>query len=314
MGRKVVFLWPTSYFRARGSFRPASVTDVEFVLDQLYSGIHSVLFSSARAAISAVCVFFDTHRNEYIWCPPFSSHCVLEAISGWGTPTTQVVANTKIALVYHQWGYGHIWSGSEDVIEDSADSLLLPGLIDFPNSGRMQIVSLPKVIGSASGGVVFCKKEEDAFRLREIRDARTIPAWFQFFLRLIGRGYSTAQRYWSGVESSSGRLPSPACRDILLALEVFDDIIRDRQEKWELVRSIAPSWLKTTAGRLPCVLPVEIDKETLYQAMILGLDLEVRHFNRRQAGPQSDLVKVLPLPLHQDVTLGQIERFIECKS
>lgn len=284
---------------------------VEEVLAQIYPGTYPVVFSSARAALSAVLENLGLSRPDHIWCPPFSSHCMLEAVARVGTPTPTSQSRPAAAIVFHQWGYAHNWRGGGRVIEDAADSLMPPGPMDFPNDGNFQIVSLPKVFACASGGVVFCRAGEDAERLRRLRDARPGRGWLQFLLRAAAANSGTALRYWRGAEAENGRLPGLACADILLALERIEAVVKDRRDKLTLVSHLVPSWVRIAEGRLPCVVPLDCSDATAQRLRLVGMAMDPRHFNRGQDATHPDLVKVLPLPIHQQVSTEALHRVVE---
>src|SRR6266536_2705476 len=135
------FLWPAprrpALLGAIGSSAPRTF-DIESRLNRHYPGADAVLFSSARAGFSAVLEALPLNRSDLVWCPAFSSHCVLEAVARVATPTTIAAAHVKAALVYHQWGFVHThdWDSHVAVTEDSVDSLMLPGTNLFACGGR----------------------------------------------------------------------------------------------------------------------------------------------------------------------------------
>lgn len=305
------FLWPEGRLHRGALLRSAGMEQVEAALAQTYPGTHPVLFSSARAALSAALESLGLRRSDLIWCPPFSSHCVLEAVARVGTPTPTAQSYHAAAIVFHQWGYTHSWSGGGWIIEDAADSLIPPGTMNFPNDGAFQIVSLPKVFSCAAGGAAFCRAGEDAERLRRLRDARPGRGWLQFLLRMAMTHSGAALRYWQGVEAGNGRLPGLACADILFALERIEAIVEDRREKLILARQLAPSWLRVPEDRLPCVMPLEHSGTAAKQLRLAGMSTDPRHFNRGQDATQPDLVKVLPLPIHQQISFEVLHQIVE---
>ncbi len=300
------FLWPDPKFSSSSFLSTASAGDVEKEFLNIYKGAEPVIFSSARASISAILELLHMGRADKVWCPPFSSHCVLETISRVATPGSDI-NECDAAIIYHQWGYIHKATIKPVCMEDAADSLLLPGNIHFPNGGKFQIVSLPKIYGCIGGGIVFCKEGTDANQLRKIRDTRKNHSWLQFFLKLSGRFSDTALTYWNGTEAGGGRPASPVCCDILRKIERTDKLVQDLREKSDLLRSIAPGWLQFPSDRLPCAVPVEWDKVRVLPLQIKGRIISLRHFNREQDQQTDTLVKVFPLPVHKDFSLADIE-------
>lgn len=306
MKKNRFFLWPHPQFSYASLFSFASVNDVENAFQEMYTGAVPVVFSSARASISAILELLHMGRASHIWCPPYSSHCVLEAVSRIATPSSDF-AGSMSALVYHQWGYIHTARGKEVCIEDAADSFLLPGNIQFPNNGKFQIVSLPKIYGCIGGGVVFCKEGEDAEQLRKIRDTRKSHTGIQFCLKLSGSFSGTALAYWNGAEAGGGRPAASVCREILKGMESTDKLIRDRKDKLDLLRGLAPEWLSFPPDRLPSAVPVERHHMKATQLQMRGRVISQRHFNKNFNENSASLVRVFPIPIHQDFSLLDIE-------
>ncbi|MBV9987229.1 MAG: putative PLP-dependent aminotransferase [Chitinophagaceae bacterium] len=306
MARNSHFLWPDARFKFSSLFASAAVETVERELAGIYSNSVPVLFSSARACIPAVLELMDLHRSSLVWVPPYSSQCVLEAVSRIATPTP-VLAENSAAIVFHQWGYIHRIAASF-CIEDAADSFLLPGPIVFPNQGKFQIVSLPKIFGCLGGGVVFCQSGEDADQLRRIRQSRRGSRNLQLLLKIAGGRSAAARRYWGGAESLSGQPPAILCAAIISSLKNLEAMITEHKKKLSLVREFAPSWLRFPEDRLPCVVPVDAellrDRKIIFNCMpILPL-----HFNRTQDASNVQLVKTIPVPIHKDTSIEWLEQ------
>jgi len=307
------FLWP------EGSLKPAafvaqfrsSPAAVEERFARLHPGTHPVLFSSGRAGLSAIVECLGFYRPDQVWLPPYSSHCVLDAVSRTATPTPHLNGQQQATLIYHQWGYVHRGDGLPEIIEDSADSLHLPGTGLFPNNGRFELISLPKILGCAGGGVVFCRKPGDAIRLKEIRNNRPDRGFIQLLLRTLLKKSPRARAYWQGAEALNGNLPGLLCGDIHLRLDELPQILEDRKKKLALVSKLAPRWLKTDPDRLPCNVPVECTEETEMKVRALGITSGLRHFNKNQDIRHMEMVKVMPVPIHQGIPQETVEKIIE---
>ena len=55
-----------------------------------------------------------------------------------------------------------------NLIEDSADSLYLQNTELFKGNGKFEIWSLPKILGTFSGGVLLCKNIKDYHEIKNI--------------------------------------------------------------------------------------------------------------------------------------------------
>lgn len=293
------FLWPGARLRTgRLLGARASVADVEARLRAVYPGVEPVLFPSARAGLTAVLRTLGCTRDDRVAVPAYASHCVIEAVGRVATPVPSDHEGARAAtLVFHQWGYPHRAAGDGTVIEDSADSLLAPGARLFPNGGRFELCSLPKSLGSASGGVVFCVAAPEAQALRAHRGGGAGLGWTQWLLRQA-RGSALAQRYWMGAEAGNGALPGVACGDILLALEELPRLAQERRRRLALVRGFAPAWAASVEGRLPCSVPIAAEGERADRLRRHGLP--ERHIDTKLAQDGRNLARVFALPIHQD--------------
>lgn len=302
---KTYFLWPEHVSQHIGYFvgDKISASDTEDTLHKIFPDAVPVLFSSARAGLSATLQLLQVGRPDIVWCPPYSSHCVLESISRFATPTTTDVAKAKVALIYHQWGFvhRHELASETTVIEDAVDTFFLPGTNPFAGRGRFALWSLPKVIGSTWGGVVFCRTHDDAEKLRAVRDERS-GQLFQAMLRMASDHSMVAAKYWHGYESMNGGLPDFSLRQIKERLGHIPDIAKQRLRLLDIVRS-AKIKVQLDEGRLPSNIPLkpmpQLDKwwgsTGIFSAGMRSMNLK-RNFSKDAWG------RVAPLPVHQDIS------------
>lgn len=311
---------PTSYFLWPDA-KPLSVSDliganissenIEARLANLYPNGHPVLFSSARAGLRATLAVMKLGRAQLLWTPGYSSHCVLNAAAHICTPSPVASSELSAALIYHQWGFIQKSNFSDNVpiIEDSVDSLFIPGFSPFSGSGTYALWSLPKVFGTLGGGVVFCRTAEDAAELRDFRD-QCPSSLFQAFLRHYAKSSAWASAYWNGAEAIQGQLVEPLRRQVWRALATIDDTVQDRLT---LLNSISPMLMKTLqeSGRLPSNLPLKLFEghEQLWNPsgpFTSGL----RGFNESRNNPNCRWKKVAPLPVHIDVKKSTLQKLM----
>ncbi|MCG2578875.1 putative PLP-dependent aminotransferase [Dechloromonas sp. XY25] len=299
-----LFLWPSPQKLQAKHFFGSGVTteDIEDQLRQLFPAAEPVLFSSARAGLSASLEHLGLTRPDLVWCPPFSSHCVFESIARVATPNTESERPPKVALIYHQWGYvvSSAFPAGTTIIEDAVDTLLCPGANPFAIGGRFALWSLPKTIASHWGGVVFCQSRDDAQNLRQIRALRPISSTAQALLRLAGERSHLAHLYWHGTEGAAGMLPTFALRQIQSCLNDLPEEVDARQRR---LAQLAPYSLVPlpSTPRLPCCLPLPVELQPLGplpsgHVLTVGL----RSFNLAAIAPDVRWQRVFPAPIHQD--------------
>lgn len=143
--------------------RLASYQDVENFLQSNFTGGYPVLVSSGRSAISLVIRLFWHQPTISLF--KYASQCVVNAcLINQVSPTTHI--DSKEDVVYNQWGYAapNVKSGS--FIEDSCDYFKPLGSKVRELNSRFEIWSIAKILGTRAGGVIWCKNESDARKLR----------------------------------------------------------------------------------------------------------------------------------------------------
>jgi putative PLP-dependent aminotransferase (TIGR04422 family) len=299
--RTSLFLWPQANVRRAlaASWHGATIESVEGQLRALFPGGHPVLASSGRAALALCVAHRRPARGDLVDIFPYASHCVVDAVARHATPQLPGERPARLRIVYHQWGFVQE-SGVGDAIEDAADTLCAPGAALFPAGGALEIWSLPKIIATLGGGVIWCRSEEDARQLREARD-RAGARVMQWGLRMLGQKFPTAHWWWQGAEPLLGRPSRLQLGELTTAIASWDAAVADRQEKLQIVWPLAPSWLARAAGRYPPVVPVNVSaEEGEAVAREFGLSAGMRHFEKVSDGTRH-LVKLLPVPIHQDM-------------
>ena len=100
------------------------------------------------------------------------------------------------------------------------------------------ILSLPKSIGTFTGGVILCRSDKDAESLRLIRDKSSRKfSHIQTLIKYFSYKDNLANRYWNSVEPLSGRLTWYVRKQIWRKIKFFDNIINIRLKNLYLSNS-----------------------------------------------------------------------------
>lgn len=305
------FLWPkgNACHALSQSARLVSTKRIEERLACLFPGSEPVLLSSARAALTLSLLVRGMQRQHRIGMFPYASHCVLEAVSRVATPVAGR-ESCEVPLVYHQWGYQQEFDLAPHAIEDCVDTLVRPGAPLFVGGGEFEIWSLPKIFGTTGGGVLWCRSLDTAEKVRSLRDSRT-GASLQWMMRLLGRRSEHLHAWWHGGEGRSGKASALQTGEILQALERWPSFWMDRKAKRDALLALAPDWLPRSDDRLPCAVPVSVTEAMLPVPSSLGLLAGVRTFERVDGNGHRSLIKVLPIPIHHEVSSSFIRRAME---
>ena len=129
-----------------------------------------ILFPSARAALASVLRFRKIDRSNEVFINKWVSHCIFNTVGKYTNISTSF-KSPDIIIAVHKWGINQIFSKKKniEITEDSVDSIILNKKDLFINKGQFEFFSLPKIIGSVSGGIIvtrnlsyykFAKKEQ----------------------------------------------------------------------------------------------------------------------------------------------------------
>lgn len=160
------YLWPDEAFIHPPPFvkdqDPSRRVDLYRKIEGFFEdrlGAPARLLPSGRAALSLILKFVGANRSHVVFSPKWSSSCVWECIGLRANPTVSFSPEPDIILAVHKWGFrsDFLETHSGLLIEDSVDSLFADGNELFSLGSDFDIVSLPKVIGSYSGAIVFSR-------------------------------------------------------------------------------------------------------------------------------------------------------------
>ncbi len=261
---------------------------------------YPVLCSSGRSALSLVLQNLKMTRSNTIGLFPYASHCVIDAVSRNCTPLFgKDSINANVRIVNHQWGFVQEKNLKLNAIEDCADTLCKSGTDLFPAGGSFEIWSLPKILGTSSGGILWCRDEKTAIEIRNLRNKRN-GGLLQWILRLLSHRSKIIYYYWNGAECNGGMLSRFQTGEILHAIKKWDIIVFDRVKKIELSWKFSVNWLPKPINRLPSVIPI-ICLANENEIISNGLTAGSRFFEKLKPDGTRELIKVIPVPIHQDI-------------
>jgi len=157
------YQWPSCHLKISSDFSKGSSLDRKIITAELESffsnqlGFPCILLPSGRSAISLAMISLFMNRELSIFAPKYSSHCVWNVLGRHANPSIQINKDINAVLAVHK--YAEKYSLDEDIkmiIEDSCDSLILNKKDMFPVGGAFEIFSLPKIMGTYSGGILAC--------------------------------------------------------------------------------------------------------------------------------------------------------------
>jgi putative PLP-dependent aminotransferase (TIGR04422 family) len=300
-----ISLWPRGrIFNALRLFLAfnSGILKLERVLADNFRGGYPVICSSGRLALYLALREEGLTRANEIKTFSYASHCVLDAISRVATPVNAENTKQNInSIIYHQYGFFQKKQASDNVIiEDSVDSLYKLGGEVLTGGGMYEIWSMPKILGSTSGGILWCKDENTKKRICKYLENRRAGS-IVWLLRLLGRKYKFFHYLWQGVECEYGAPTNSQAKEVLGLLKKWNKIWEDREKNFNIIWEYSIEGLIKPESRLPCIVPIEHDIFSDDEIRGLGLEGCKRHFQMVTAGGIKMDLPILAIPIHQDI-------------
>ncbi len=298
------FLWPKVSYKWHDFFGKGSEEKIESTLKEMFPSGFPVVCSSGRVALQIALTEKNLKRTDNINLFPYASHCVVSAVSRVTNSTPFLYSNNSDSnLVYHQWGYNSCEKNNV-IIEDSVDSLYEKNTPLFYSKSDYEIWSLNKILGTSSGAILWCKKMKDAKRIKKklIKNNSVIFSWF---LRILSNKYLKLYKYWEGTEVNYKGISKYQAKEIYNKILSWDSLVLDRKNKINYILKNSKLTFKKPKGRLPNVILLNssVPEKKLNE---IGFSPGYRHFYNG-----IKLNKVFPLPIHQDVSISEIQQALK---
>ncbi len=282
-----------------------TLAHIEQFFSSLYSPFKVLYFSRARLALTAISAAEGLSRPQLTYVQPFSSHCVLSAISPLSTPTTTALEQSHQQVVFHQWGEKTTVSPalfSKVLIEDAVDSIVTTNDAHelFPNKAPYCLFSLPKICQTSIGAIVVCKDEAAFAKLFEARRQQYAPVDGQ--LSLID------QPALQEAILASNPLLTPTTNDI--SQDFNQSVARVRNNLSEMsfrfeASPISPYIVSPEAQRLPSNIAISVEQLS-EQALYDNVPFQVQEKQRTRFNYQTlACERVWLLPCHAQATWSE---------
>jgi putative PLP-dependent aminotransferase (TIGR04422 family) len=287
-------------------FKEITHSTIEEFFEEVYPNTYAVIMPSGRSALRLILHYSGLKRSDFFAIPKYSSHCIINSVGMVATPIQHIHDKTTQSIIFHQWGFTRKEPTLSVLIEDSVDSLIPKGGNVFPNDGRFEIISLTKVFGTFIGGLILCQNQHDATKLKQQRDSTNILGQMHFYLRMAGQISPKLYTYWNNAEPLNTLIPTIGLRDIWDKIRCLDELIDDRCKKIAALNDLSLNLaLPLPCGRFPCCWPISVKK---WLGANQPTDQIIRHIHGKKGGDSYQ--QVLPLPIHQQVSIATIKKWI----
>ena len=316
--------WPEQYL---SETKICDAEDVQLEVESFFSNLYEcevMFFPSARSALFHMSIYYGIGRDQEVFIPRWSSHCLYNAFGFAGTPSVHI-KNPKLILLNHKWGYLHSSDGLADnipLIEDSVDSLILNRKGLFQRNGEFEIVSLSKLLGTPGGCIVFMRFKDSKRKLTEIVEQKNDSELNDFFWSLKKKYFDNGKvnKYEFQVANQLEPLISKATTDQLLNFKGVEKkylkvlkVVSERYNKVfchknKLKLESQVSFLND--NRVPTIIPVDVTQDMLLELSNKGIHLENRNFDFNLNAFSPNFKPTYFLPIHIGVSDRDFEILI----
>tara|TARA_B100000963_G_C22587553_1_gene653864 strand:+ start:531 stop:1517 length:987 start_codon:yes stop_codon:yes gene_type:complete len=224
------YQWPSSFIKHKKYVNKISQKENKkkliiienFFKKKLYFN-NVFLFPSARACIATVLRYLKFNRSKQVYVNKWVSHCIFNTVGAY-TNINNTFSNPDMIITVHKWGKIQKFKKTNDIkiIEDSVDSIIIKKDSLFVNNGDFEIFSLPKIIGSISGGIILSRdKKFKDFCVVEQKKNKPL-GFYQSFQKFAEFSKIKSFNTWLYHESWNTYLDANALDDIISCLDNYD--------------------------------------------------------------------------------------------
>lgn len=300
--------WPSiSFFKFKKKNRLPSeiqINEIEKFFSFTYKSKYAALTPSGRSAINLILSYNKFDRSKLVNIPKWSSSCLYYAI---GSITNVTIQNyfSDCLIVVHKWGHTFKQKKKKTnqiIIDDSADTIPDKNYIPFVNGGKYEVISIPKIIGSFSGGIVltndkkfyeFCKVKQ--FVNLELGKIQSFKKYNSFFNKKKHPDWMCSEVFNTSLESNM-------IENILDNLENFEKNKKIILKRKKIMRELSKNFYNDEYRLGPCVI---IKKKKNFKFFA------ERHFSYTKKADRELYEKSFIIPIHFSVKDKNFDRMVE---
>jgi putative PLP-dependent aminotransferase (TIGR04422 family) len=233
-----IWIRPRARFSLQGD---GNLALLEERFERSFVGGFPVLLASARVGIMLTLKNF--HNSQYISIFPYASQCVVKAAFLAEKTVHTPLPNEPREIIHNQWGlHQNQEILSRVFLEDSADSLYPLGGTVCKTNSRFEVWSLPKLLGTTFGGIIWCRSKSDALALKEIRNnSPKQNLLFRSLLSILKSKSHSAYQIWENYEFSHPVLNKSQVKVLSVELDKWDATYVNQRSKYQEAIQKVPS-------------------------------------------------------------------------
>ena len=309
------YQWPSSFILPKQKYyiKYEKKIDSKLINDlekffQKYHGFKVILFPSARAGIASILRFLKIDRSKEVFVNKWVSHCIFNTVGRYTNISTSF-KTPEVAIAVHKWGFKQIIPEKKNIkiIEDSVDSIIVNKNDLFVNKGEFEIVSLPKIIGSVSGGIVITKNSNFYAYAKKEQMKNKELGQYQSRGKFEDINKKKTFHTWLYHESTNTFLEYNALLDIKKNLKNFEINKKIILKRTKVFKNNFNK-ISYLSKRLGPIIPIK------YKS-IKNHDLMNKHFLLRRIHKNQKKIdifeKVYLFPIHFRITNKKFKKFLE---
>ena len=302
--QNILPIWPNAqkfkFNLYKKKFINTKVEYIENFLSNKYKSKFAALVPSARVGIILNLKYKKFDRSKVFKIPKWSSHCLYNSIGY----LTNINCTEKIkdgSLLVHYLGQSFKTKSTKFIINDSSDSLPKKNFFACKNSSLSEIVSLPKIIGSYSGGVILTNNDDFYYFLKSLQNKNIELAHLQSKKKFNSYFKNNHHYDWQYSELQNYSLDFNTCENIYENLINFEKNIKIITKRNKYFSNFI---IKEDNYRLgPCII-IKYNKKN-------NKTLETRHINVKKSLENEVYVKRHILPVHFNISDKQLEKIFD---
>ena len=301
-------LWPiTQKFKFNKYKKKADKHKIDYIenfFKKKYNSKYCVLTSSARVGIILALKYKKFDRSKIFNIPVWSSHCLYNSI-GYVSNITCKGNDMDGALLVHHLGQSfQVKSKKIFLIDDSSDSLPEKEFKACINSTLLEVISLPKIIGSYCGGLVLTNNYNFYYYLKthQMEGAELANLQSQKKYNCLVLKKKNFEWHYSELENYG--MDHNTCENIFENLKNFEINLLLLKKRKQLFLKYVNGTDKYRVG--PCIIMQYKEKnEKIFESY---------HINVKKKLEKQIYLKRHILPLHFSITDKEIEKKLNALS
>ncbi len=307
----MIFQWPNIYIKPKKFYNEKKSKKIflKKKIEKYFLDIYkhqNIVVPSARAGISLIIKYLKLERENEIFVNKWSTRCVLDTISSFSNPTTNI-KSANAFIINHTWGdEKKLNLKKKKIIEDSADSIHLSPKSFFINDSKFEVISLPKIIGTYAGGVIFFKDKKFKNFIKEIKFDHKLSLNQSKLKFKFSQTFQEKYAHWQFFEHKNFDVDYNTLHHIDLNLENLSknkNIISERQN---IIRKKLDINFKNKS-RLGPVVCLDVRK---FKMKSKNVQLPIYHVNFSSRAQNTHFLRSFILPLHIGISDAKFDKII----